>query len=113
MLVPVSQDTNFVCLVLVEVKAIQLSVLQLQKVVIQTLLGDANFVGRLFKRLSSLVVQVSPLLDLLDALSDLAFLGPPRPLACRLVLPLHQGFDVVVFRSVSNLEHHHKLGIHL
>ena len=48
MFIPVSENTNFIGFVLVEIKASVFAILELQEVVVQTFLADANFLGGLF-----------------------------------------------------------------
>ena len=48
-LVPIPEDADLVAFVLVEIKSICLSILELQKVVIERLFTDADFFGGLFK----------------------------------------------------------------
>jgi len=46
--VPVSQNTDFIVFMFIEIKPILLTVFELQKVIIQTLFAYANFLGCFF-----------------------------------------------------------------
>jgi hypothetical protein len=48
-LVPVSEDSYLITLVLVEIKSVGFSIFQLQEVIIQRLFTDANFFGGFLK----------------------------------------------------------------
>lgn len=73
MFVPIPQYTNLIILMLIKVEPIKLAILQLQEVVIQTLLTYPDLLRRFLKRLAILVVQVAPLLHLLYDLAYLPF----------------------------------------
>ena len=80
--VPVPQNTDLVIFMLVEIEAILLTVLELQKVIIQTFLAYADFLRCLLERFSRLVVKVSPLLDFLDNFTDLTLFGSSGSFLC-------------------------------
>lgn len=88
MFVPVSQNTDLIILVLIEVKSIQFSVFKLQEIVIQRLLTDAHFLGRLLQGLAILIVEVAPFLHLLDDFAYLSLLCTSTALAVGLNLVL-------------------------
>ena len=66
---------------LIKVKAISLTVLELQEVIVETFLTDADLLGSVLKTVAVVMVELAPLLDLLNYLSYLALLGPPAALA--------------------------------
>ena len=63
LLVEGPQYANLVVLVLVEIEAVQMSIPELEEVVIKTLFGDANVFGCLLERDSLLGVHAAPLGD--------------------------------------------------
>ena len=56
-----------------------------------------------------MVVELPPLLNLLNDLSNLSLLSSPRPLAGGLILALNQSFDLVVLGAGPDFEHEAKL----
>jgi hypothetical protein len=104
--VPVSQNTNFVVFVFVEVEAVLLTVFQLQEVIVQTLLAYAYFLGCFFERLACLVVEISPLLHFLDDFSNFTLFGSSGSFLGGGVFSLNQRFDLFASYSFSYSKSH-------
>ena len=78
----------------------------MEKVVIQTFLGDADSVSGLFKTLTILVIELAPLLNLLNNFANFPFFGPPRAFTRGLILALNHRFNLVISSSGPNFECH-------
>jgi len=103
-LIPVPQNSDLVVLVLVEVKPVGFSILELQEVVIQTLLADPHLLSSLFQRLTVSVVELPPFLNFLNDFSDLALLGTAAALALGFLLLLLLGLMDLLGGSVPDLK---------
>lgn len=105
LLVPRTQDADLVVLMLVEVEPVQMAILKLKKVVIETLFADANFLGSLLETIAIIIVKLTPPLNLLDDLADFPlFRATAAPARAIIVGASHERPELLESCSLPNLE---------
>ena len=96
LLVKRAQDSDLVVLVLVEVKAVKMSITELKEVVVEGLFGDTDLLGRFFKSDALLSIHSAPFAYLNDNFADDSFfLTAASKSLSRRVAALDQGIRIL------------------
>ena len=89
---------------LVEVESVDFAIFKLKEIVVQRFFADAYFLCSFFKWLTCKIVEVPPLLNLLNNFTNFTFFGSATSLTCGLILSLYETFNLIMLRSISYFE---------